>query len=55
MVIIDRLHDDVPYRLPRHKTGVVKKRKSCFIDRNSISTIKTDLGTFDYRSLQKEN
>ena len=51
MVKIDRLHDAVPIRLPRHTTGSTKKHKSCFIDRNGISRVKIDLGTYDYHSL----
>ena len=52
-VKIDRLKEDVPYRIPRHRVNS-KKYKSTFIDRNAVSTIKMDLGHFDYDALQQD-
>lgn len=35
-VKIDRLKENVPYRIPRHVCGTPKKQKSTFIDRNAV-------------------
>ena len=53
-VKIDRLKENVPYRIPRHVCRTSKKEKSTFIDRNAISKIKVDLGHYDYEELQKD-
>ena len=52
-VKIDRLKENVPYRIPR-VCGTPKKEKSTFIDRNAIPKIKFDLGYYDYEELQKD-